>query len=126
MKWTCTVYTHYIYPINSVLDLFVVSWNNHPLSSAYNMTPNQLFIEGALRQNMTPTLTRSSQTGTVPLPASNEAVAVPRSSFSPCDRLVHEIDQYNMLRPSCDLEYSLYRQICDVVGFHLQQCNKCS
>ena len=41
--------------INSALDSFVESWNNHPLSTSENLTPNQLFIQGALRQNMTPT-----------------------------------------------------------------------
>ena len=40
--------------INSVLTQFVESWNNHPLSSAHNLTPNQLFIRGAIEQNMMP------------------------------------------------------------------------
>ena len=40
--------------INSVLTQFVESWNNHPLSSAHNLTPNQLFIRWAIEQNMMP------------------------------------------------------------------------
>ena len=42
----------YLKRINKSLDCFVESWNNHPVASARNMTPNQLFIQGALEQNM--------------------------------------------------------------------------
>jgi len=40
--------------INQALEGFVESWDNHPVSTCQNLTPNQLFIQGALRQNMTP------------------------------------------------------------------------
>ena len=40
--------------INSALNDFVESWNNHSLSSEHNLTPNQLFIREAIEQNMMP------------------------------------------------------------------------
>lgn len=40
--------------INAALQSFVESWNNHSISSAGSMTPNQLYIQGALEQNMVP------------------------------------------------------------------------
>ena len=47
--------------INSALT-FVESWNNHPPLTSQNLTPNQLFIQGALTQNMT-------STNPIPVPA---------------------------------------------------------
>ena len=47
---------HFIFipRINSTLESFVQSWNNHALSTENNLTPNHLFIKGAIQQNMTP------------------------------------------------------------------------
>ena len=114
--------------INDSLKSFVECWNNHPLSTSENLTPNQLFIEGALRQNMTPTLhTATHATSTISrLPHHHDAVAVPRSTFTPCDNLQDELDQQDMLRVTDDFGYSVYRQVCRLVGHHLQQCNECS
>ena len=70
--------------INDSLDSFTESWNNHALSTSNNLTPNQLFIEGALRQNMTPALPSVSPTGTAVqtlIPQSTDPIAVPRSTF---------------------------------------------
>ena len=112
--------------INSTLDSFVESWNNHPISTEQNMTPNQLFIEGALRQNITPTLHTPTCSTAVSIPSSHSAVAVPRSEFVPCDHLQHELDRYNMLSINEDFGYSLYQQVCSLVGRHLQYCNNCN
>ena len=45
--------------INAALKSFSESWNNHSISSAHSMTPNQLFIQGVLQQNMTTNLPTS-------------------------------------------------------------------
>lgn len=37
----------YLPRINEALDEFVECWNNHPVSTENNLTPNQLFIQGA-------------------------------------------------------------------------------
>ena len=113
--------------INKALDSFVESWNNHPLSISRNLTPNQLFVEGAMRQNMTPTLhTPTNATGGILAPTARDAVVVPRSTYSPCDHLELELDRINLLRVTDDFGYSVYRKVCRVVGSHLQQCNDCS
>ena len=112
--------------VNSALNSFVESWNNHALSSERNLTPNQLFIEGAIRQNMTPTLPSPTPTtyGAV-CPRFHELIPVPRSSFCPCDHLLHLIDRYDMLCTTIDFGYSLYRQVCQIVGDHISLCNDC-
>ena len=112
--------------INNALNSFVESWNNHPLSSERNLTPNQLFIEGALRQNMTPALPSPSPTtdGTA-CPGSHAPVHIPRSSFCPCDHLLHQIERYDMLRTTTDFGYSIYLQVCQIVGDHICLCNDC-
>ena len=44
---------------NQALDSFTESWNNHPLSTCGNLTPNQLVVQGAMQQNTTPTVVPS-------------------------------------------------------------------
>lgn len=44
----------YLQRINKALQSFVESWNNHSVSSERSLAPNQLFIQGALRQNFVP------------------------------------------------------------------------
>ena len=80
--------------INQALEGFVESWNNHPVSTCQNLTPNQLFVQGAIRQNLTPTLP-VSRASYARIPVAGDAVAVPRSSFDPCDDLQEELQQYN-------------------------------
>ena len=43
---------HWVYVprVNHCLQQFTQSWNNHPLSTERNRTPNQLFVEGILSQ----------------------------------------------------------------------------
>ena len=42
---------HFIFKprINAHLDNFIQSWNNHPIRTAGNMTPNQLWISGLIQ-----------------------------------------------------------------------------
>ena len=121
------LHTVFLPRINNALDSFVESWNNHPLSTSENLTPNQLFVQGALRQNMTPTFptpTRSTSAIQAPLP--QDAVAVPRSTFSACDQLNSELEQINVEEPVDDFGYSVYRNVCGLVGTHLQRCTECT
>ena len=121
------LHTVFLPRINSALDSFLESWNNHPVSTEHNRTPNQLFVDGALRQNMIPTPhIPTHAVGNIPIPTSSEAVEVPRSAFLPCDRLLHELERHDMLHASDDFGYSVYKHVCHIVGSHLHHCNDCS
>ena len=87
---------HYVYlpRVNSALQSFTKSWNDHPLSTEGNFTPNQLFVRGALHNNVIPQLPHSqggSSTGALVLPSTLSQVEVSRSSFIPCDWLLTEV-----------------------------------
>ena len=75
---------------------------------------------------MTPTLhTATHATSTIPrIPRHNDAVDVPSSTFIPCDSLQEELDQQDLLWVTDDFGYLVYRQVCRLVGHHLQQCNE--
>ena len=124
------LHTVFLPRINSALDSFVESWNNHPLSSSQNVTPNQLFIQGALQQNMSPTLPtdtagmHSTRSNRIPVP--HDAVGIPRSSFIACDHLQSELDRLDVLSEVGDFGCSIYRNVCQMVGRHLQRCMECS
>ncbi len=52
------------------------------------LTPNQLFIQGALEQNMIPTPhIPNNSTRHYSVPLSQDAVGVPRCTFSPCSHI---------------------------------------
>ncbi len=111
--------------INQALESFVESWNNHPVSTCSNLTPNQVFIQGALRQNLLPTLpVPNPSPARTPVPG--DRVEVPRSTFNICDDLEHELDHVDVLRACSDLGYGLYRRVCQIVGNHIQYCSDCN
>ena len=114
--------------INRALDFFVESWNNHPLSTEHNRTPtNQLFIEGALRQHMTPDFPHTGQGApAIPTPSPGEVVRVPKSSFEPCSSLIQQLQQHDMLAVTDDFGYSIYCHMHRVVTRHLLSCNDCA
>ena len=118
MKLTCIVFMFFLPRINSALKSFVESWNNHPISTVHNGTPNQLFIEGALQQATSGTPPQPSVGGTN-LPTSHDPVQVPRSSFTPCAVLKRDIDRVNIQRDSSDFGMDLYHEIVRIVGQHL-------
>lgn len=80
---------HYVFNprINKNLASFVESWNNHPVSTERNRTPNQLFISGALETETFPQLPVASSSTSIRNPMSREHIEVPRSSFVPCRAL---------------------------------------
>ena len=113
--------------INSALHSFVESWNNYPLTTSNNQTPNQLFIKGALRRNMAPTAhTPTHAPCSIHTPTAHDADDVPRCTFAPCGSLHQELGRLDMPRVTDDFGYSVYQTVCHVVGCHLQGCSNCS
>jgi hypothetical protein len=85
----------YIPRINAALNAFVDSWNNHPISGERNLTPNQLFIKGALIQNSIQTPPTPNTTMNIPSPG--DVVSVPNMTFQPCLQLQQELQLINPL-----------------------------
>lgn len=115
----------YLQRINHSLISFAETWNNHPISTEHNNTPNQLFIEGALRQSESPVPTTNSSAHSVPM--SRDHVQVPRCSFSPCSLLEQQLDQVDIMRDSDSFGIDIYREVVRIVGQHLTLgCHNCS
>ena len=123
---------HYIFipRINAALNSFIDSWNNHSLSSARNLTPNQLFVQGALEFNIIPEMVDHSAIRSqvqVLQHIASSRVEVPRVNFSPCMQLQHLMMQTNPLSPSVNLGVDLFMQLVNIVGQHLSNgCPDCS
>ena len=116
--------TFCLYPsINEALKGFLESWNNHPIATAHNLTPNQLFIRGAQEQRQELNEPDGvSLHGLTP----QDYVTVPRSSFLPCSCLKQTLGNINPLRRSLDGGTSIYNETIDIVGQHLANgCNNC-
>ena len=127
MKLTCIVCIFFLPWINRDLDSFVESWNNHPLSTENNRTPNQLFVQGTLENDITLTPhIPNLATQQYSLPEFNDAVSVPRCSFRPCIRNQEDLERIDLLQYARDFGYSLYKDVCDIVGNHLMSCNDCN
>ena len=67
---------------------------------------------------MTPTLhTATHATSTIPcILRHHDAVDVPRSTFIRFGNLREELNQQDMLRVTDDFGYSVYQQVCRLVG----------
>ena len=118
---------HYVFlpRINQALQSFIESWNNHPISSAGNHTPNQLFIQGAIEQNRVPTVPNVPAGGQYPM--ARNLVHVPRFRFTPCPALVRDMGTINPLRTSLEFGRDIYQQVIGVVGQHLSDgCIHCT
>lgn len=122
---------HYVFEprINSSLQAFVESWNNHTISTAGNLTPNQLFVQGAIERNRFPQYPPNpshSHQHSVPVHA-NTNVRVPRISFKPCLRLKQLLlIGVNPLDPCNDFGCTMYNHACCIVGQHLLRgCSNC-
>ena len=118
----------YLKRINDALGSFVASWNNHPISSERNRTPNQLFIHGAIEQSMIPIFpvcnTSSSNCYVQP---PGDHVRVPQISFAPCPILNQVLNTVNCSRESGDFGQDIYKEVCDIVGQHMSNgCGNCS
>lgn len=116
--------------ISGALKDFTESWNNHPISTEHNLTPNQLYVQGFMQQRSTPllplTTTSNRPTGRLPFQP-GDAMCVPRSTFSPCRILQRELSTIDPMATTFDFGYSLYVQAIQVVGQHIQNgCTTCS
>ena len=120
---------HYIFlpRINQSLIEFKDSWNNHALSTAGNLTPSQLFFEGAtyLPVNIPDATQLSAVTADVSA-MSRDRVAVPRIAFQPCSGLMAQLATLNPHLRCQDNGRRMYTQCIHLVGEHLRLgCNDC-
>ena len=121
---------HYVFLplIKNTLQSFVESWNNRALSTENNLTPNQLFIRGAIQHNVMPVIPHSpEQNAGILHNSSSERVTVPRINFIPCLQLKTRLEsQLNPFEHTSDLGCSLYMVAVRIVGRHLQNCADCA
>ena len=118
---------HYVFKprINSTLNYFVESWNNHSVSTAASNTPNQLFILGMMNNGTTPRQP-SSTTTFLSTPDSTDSVQVPRMGYLPCSSLSVQLQSIDPLGPTSDFGADIYFRVVTIVGRHLQQgCEDC-
>lgn len=99
---------HFVYipRINSTLTSFRESWNNNPSSTERNLTPNQLFVAGAM-----------SQPDEL---VNGDNIVVPNAQFSPCPQLQQALEGIDQLRSSSEFGKDIYIHVVQIVGFHLQ------
>ena len=124
---------HYVFlpRINQTLQEFSECWNNHAVSSEHNLTPNQMFIRGAIQQNMTPSVPQmlhSSGNSRSDIQATTDEVEVPKLLFKPCDQLLALLNsQINPLQPTNGITCNLYDLTVQVIGNHLAlNCPNCN
>ena len=134
---------HYVFErrINRIVNEFVISWNNHKLSTEGNKSPNQLFLTGMLSSSVagrmppipySSTTTQQSSPGpsaTHPassLPNTSSHVSVSRSSFKPCSLLQQALlTQVDPLGDSCNYGKDIYLKTVSLVLSHLQNYTTC-
>ena len=120
---------HFVFQprINSALNAFMESWNNHSLSTVGNLTPNQIFIQGALERNRFPhyPLTSQQQVRVLQLPQYSNPVEVPRTKFRACDRLKHTLSNIDPLQHCDEFGRTVYCHVSNITGQHLLHCNSC-
>ncbi len=112
--------------INSALNAFVESWNNHPISTERNLTPNQLFIRGALQQNNSISIQNPHSANSMIVPDPGDVVNVPNVVFHPCYHLRQELQLIDLLSPSNNFGCDIYSLVVGIVGRHLSNgCHNC-
>ena len=116
----------YMPKINRVLKEFVEDWNNHSLSTERSLTPNQLFVQGIIQQQLQQSNTIGGQ---VDLPVATNVVDVPNVRFSPCCFLQHAVTEVirSFDSDNHDNGVSLFQNVVTAVGCHLSPgCNICT
>ncbi len=117
--------------VNKCLCDFQGAWNQHALSTEGNMSPLQLFVEGATACALNEEEQSSQQPiSTTPHPMSPDdldSVQVPANKFVPCTLLSAVLLAVVDPMSQCsDLGKSLYCTTVHVVGQHLQEgCITC-
>lgn len=115
--------------INRTLNDFVETWNNHPVSTSQNLTPNQMFIRGAIDHNMVPAMPRPTQSvSPSSFPTARNHVNVSRIRFIPCQALKQELELIiNPIAVSDNMGCDIYHRTINTVGLHLHSpCSHCS
>ena len=127
---------HYVFlpMLNQCLQQFAESWNFHPLSTEHNLSPEQLFAIGLIDRcnsdvepTSLPPAWRNVSNSALPVD-DPELVDVPETPSNVCMRLQAELDNLAVRIPRAgDVGISLYNQVVQSVGRHLQQnvCNEC-
>ena len=113
--------------INASLTQFVESWNNHPISTENNWTPNQLFVQGIARQRERHASDNNIGPNIRDGPQASNVVEVPNRKFKACDALETTLNAISVNSTSQpDAGVHEYIEISNVVGFHLNNgCNVC-
>ena len=70
--------------IYQILTEFSESWNNHPISTEHNQTPNQLFCQGMLSQMYQQHSSLLTPSSMLHIPTANDTVEIPSEKFNPC------------------------------------------
>ena len=121
---------HWVYlpKLRNCIQQFMQSWNNHPVSSERNQTPNQLFVQGILNQQHQHPLTQITGPTNASALIPQSHVDVPSSHFQPCDTIKQSLEQAVIVSPTLEFNdgTAQYLQVVDIVGTHLQTgCNIC-
>ena len=96
------------------------------MSSAHSLTPNQLFIQGAIEQRVMPQPPRPVAQ-TAPIAASQERVTVPRINFQPCPTLYAQLRAVDPLWASVNCGEDIFQEVVQLTGHHLSNgCNHCT
>ena len=116
--------------INKNLIDFQGAWNQHTLSTEGNMSPLQLFVEGATIRAMGEEEPDIQQLELSPNPTvqdTPDAVQVPANKFIPCSVLTSLLQaSVDPMTQSTDCGRSLYCTTVQTVGQHLQAgCVQC-
>ena len=110
----CIIYTQHK-SIGVYIAQFKESWNSHHLSSEGNMSPNQLFFEGIQAVDR-PAAVPAGTTPTIDTGDTEERVAVPRISFTPCPVLLQAISVIDPLQVCSDKGITMYRTLLQIIG----------
>ena len=118
------LHSTYIPEVNASLDSFVAAWNNHPISTEQNRTPEQLFFTSMSGNDCDTEDSEDSDADSSSLPSA-EPVPVPRCIFKPCTQLLHSID--NELQRCVSQAKPRYLARIDACGRHLMNnCINCN
>ena len=108
--------------INKNINEFVQSWNNHPLSTKRNMTPNQLFVTYFTATEMRESTSTLSGNG----PLQNELPPVQDTVSVPCPVLSLLLSTVDPLGQSNNFGIDIFHQVLRIASDHLQQvCAVC-
>lgn len=124
---------HYVFipRINTNLNKFKTSWNNHKLSTEKQKTPNQLYILGMLRlfgseytavkdffenNSVDPDEYGVEEPDVIDATSEEEGVVVPVTGLQLSNACLHELQQVNPLQRDTNHGISLYIQSKEIIS----------